>query len=220
MGSFNKWMLAWNTVLILMLVVSTASAAPDLEQTMELMAENDYLALYIHPDTTEIAVFDKNAGEIWYSNPPGRNMRQSIAHDVIHIRYDTPTSPDKQMDSYNHSVQLGQAEIIPIEGGVRVEYLFGAEYDPSAVGVPQMVKKGRFEDMLEQLSDRDRSTLLRYYTPIALRKPYPFELKVTSAAQNIEKRLFGDLVIVPLTDGYQDLVDKALAGPDAQEMRR
>ena len=216
--NFKKWMLIFSQALIVMMVVCGACAA-GLEE-MELVAENAHLALYIHPDTTEIGVFDKTAEEVWYSNPPGRNMRQSTAHDVIQIRYDTPTSPDKQMDSYNHSVQLGQAEIIRIEGGVRVEYLFGAEYDPNAVGVPQMVKMGRFEEMLAQLSDRDRSTLLRYYTPIALRQPYPFELKVTNAAQNLEKRLFGDLVIVPLTEGYQELVEKALAGLDDQEMRR
>ena len=105
-------------------------------------------------------------------------MRQSTAHDVIQIRYDTPTSPDKQMDSYNHSVQLGQAEIIRIEGGVRVEYLFGAEYDLNAVGVPQMVKMGRLEEMLAQLSDRDRSYAVWFIHPYPLRHRIPLSSRL------------------------------------------
>ena len=81
------------------------------------------MALYIHPETTEIAVYDRAAGETWFSNPQGRSMRHGVGQDVLQLRYDAPTSPDKLMDSWAHSVQLGQAEIIPLGDGVRVEYL-------------------------------------------------------------------------------------------------
>lgn len=219
MGNYRK-LLVCSLLLTISLLVSHIAGASDLDG-MDLMAENAHLALYIDPSTTEIAVLDKGAEEVWYTNPPGRNMRQGTAQDVLQIRYDTPTSPDKTMDSYTHSVQLGQARIVPIKDGVRVEYLFGSEYDRNAVGVPQMVKAAKFEELLTQIPDRDRNTLLRHYTPIALREPYPFEMKVTSAAQSLERRLFGDLVIVPMTDAYQEMVEKALAGPaDGQDMRR
>src|SRR5690625_1956495 len=44
----------------------------DVEQhldEMDLIAENDYLALYIHQETTEIAIKVKDTSNIWYSNP-------------------------------------------------------------------------------------------------------------------------------------------------------
>ena len=67
--NFKKWMLIFSQALIVMMVVCGACAA-GLEE-MELVAENAHLALYIHPDTTEIAVFDKTAEEVWYSIPLG-----------------------------------------------------------------------------------------------------------------------------------------------------
>ncbi len=175
-----------------------------------LAAENDYLALYIHHDTTEIALWDKTASTSWFSNPEGRNRRQGIAHDVIQIRYDAPTSPDKLMNSYAHSVQLGQANIFPIAGGVRVEYLFGSEYTDNIALVPQMIKAGIFEqEILSQVTQAEQNILFRYYTPIMLRDPYPFELSVTSAAQRLEKQLFADLIVVPVTEDYDTLVNNA-----------
>src|SRR5690606_13139734 len=133
-------------------------------------------------------------------------MRHGVGQDVLQLRYDAPTSPDKLMDSWAHSVQLGQAEIIPLGDGVRVEYLFGPEYPESAALIPQLIKAGIFEEeVLAKVSPGDQNTLLRYYTPSYLREPYPFELGVTSAARELERRLSGELVIVPLTEEYQSL---------------
>ena len=206
---------------ILLILAGTSLAGAKLPAEMELMAENDHLALYIDPVTTEIALWDKGADALWFSNPPGRNRRQETGQEVVQIRYDAPTSPDKLMSSYTHSVQLGQAEILPIDSGVRVEYLLGAEYDARALGVPQMVKAARFEkDILGQVSASEKSTLLRYYTPIQLREPYPFELRVTSAARSLEEKLFAGLIIVPCTEDYQKLIEQAEKTTEPAELRR
>lgn len=208
--------------LVLLLLVLAPKACAQVPEGFSLCAENEHLALYIHPETTEIAVYDRAAGETWFSNPQGRSMRHGVGQDVLQLRYDAPTSPDKLMDSWAHSVQLGQAEIIPLGDGVRVEYLFGPEYPESAALIPQLIKAGIFEEeVLAKVSPGDQNTLLRYYTPIYLREPYPFELGVTSAARELERRLFGELVIVPLTEEYQSLVAEAKeleAG--SQELRR
>ena len=204
---------------ILLILAGTSLAGAKLPAEMERMAENDHLALYIDPVTTEIDLWDKGADALWFSNP-GAEQAPGNRTEVV-IRYDAPTSPDKLMNSYTHSVQLGQAEIVTIENGVRVEYLLGAEYDARALGVPQMVKAGRFEeDILGQVSASEKSTLLRYYTPIQLREPYPFELKVTSAARSLEEKLFAGLIIVPCTEDYQKLIEQAERTTEPAELRR
>ncbi|HBG00053.1 MAG TPA: hypothetical protein DDW87_00560, partial [Firmicutes bacterium] len=213
MRSLQKVSLA--TLLLLLWTFPGQAALP---AGMEQAAENAYLALFIHPETTEIALWDKEAEVYWFSNPQGRNMRQGVGHDLVQIRYDAPTSPDKLMNSYTHSVQLGQATIVSLEDGVRVEYLFGSAYDQNALGVPQMVKGERFEAILERISPSDRQTLLRHYTPIRLREPYPFELKVTSAAKGLEERLFGRLILVPCTADYESLLQQAEEAQDASTL--
>lgn len=40
---------------------------------MQLVAEDQGLALYYNEETTEIAVRDGKSGEIWYSNPKERD---------------------------------------------------------------------------------------------------------------------------------------------------
>lgn len=208
-------------LLILLAAVWPLPAEAQAPAGFDLCAENEHLALYINPETTEIAVYDKAADTTWFSNPPGRNMRAGVGQDVVQIRYDSPTSPDKLMDSWTHSVQLGQASVVPLPDGVRVEYLMGAEYPEGMALMPQLVKAGIFEEqILAPLSSSDRSTLLRYYTPIFVREPYPFELGVTAAARDLERQLFGDLVIVPFTEEYQELVAEAQAlEPGSRELR-
>lgn len=209
-------------IFVLALAFAARAQVPEgLPEGFELCADNGQLALYIHPETTEIALWDKAAGEVWFSNPQGRNMRAAVAQDVVQIRYDAPTSPDKLMDSYTHSVQLGQAQIIPLPEGVRVEYRFGAEYPESVVPMPQLIKASVFEEeILAQVSSSDQNTLLRYYTPIFVREPHPFELGVTSAARDLERQFFGNLIIVPLTEEYEALVEEAKGlAPGSPELR-
>ena len=40
--------------------------------TMELMADNEYLELYLNRNTAEIAVRVKSTNDVWYSNPVDR----------------------------------------------------------------------------------------------------------------------------------------------------
>ena len=135
-------------LLILLAAVWPLPAEAQAPAGFDLCAENEHLALYINPETTEIAVYDKAADTTWFSNPPGRNMRAGVGQDVVQIRYDSPTSPDKLMDSWTHSVQLGQASVIPLPDGVRVEYLMGAEYPEGMALMPQLVKAGIFEEQI------------------------------------------------------------------------
>ena len=40
-----------------------------------VIAENEYLQLYLNSEIVEIAVLDKRSGDIWYSNPYDRDKR-------------------------------------------------------------------------------------------------------------------------------------------------
>src|SRR5690554_7188785 len=51
---------------------SEIDSAPPVLDAMEKVAENEFLALYLLRKTTEVAVFEKRTGELWYSNPPDR----------------------------------------------------------------------------------------------------------------------------------------------------
>ena len=74
-------------IFVLALAFAARAQVPEgLPEGFELCADNGQLALYIHPETTEIALWDKAAGEVWFSNPQGRNMRAGVAQDVVQIR--------------------------------------------------------------------------------------------------------------------------------------
>ena len=70
--------------LALILGVGGASArAVEIGPGFVLAVENEYLGLYIHRDTTEIAVHVKSGNTVWYSNPNGRETLEKIGSATI-----------------------------------------------------------------------------------------------------------------------------------------
>ena len=64
--------------------------------------------------------------------PAGQRPVKRRGFETLRIAYATPTTDRAEMDSFNHSVALGQYRIVPIENGVRVEYRLGDEYRMSS----------------------------------------------------------------------------------------
>ena len=66
------------TALLSNVVIYAANPAVDANpiadrlMTMEVVAENDKLELYMDKSNTEIGVKVKESGEVWFSNPLGR----------------------------------------------------------------------------------------------------------------------------------------------------
>lgn len=194
----------------------------------DLVAQNEAAALYIHPQTTEIAVKDLRSGKMWFSNPQDRSPQRSVGHELVVIRYDAPAAPDRQMNSFDHSVKYGQFEISPLPNGVRVEYLFGQEYEAGQIGLPQMIRADRFEELiLSRIVDvRTRSSLERYYTLVALEEPSEAEEVDSKEVQALEKQLFGEYILVSHGEDYQLLKQeisalqaRLTAGEDSQDVR-
>lgn len=184
-----------------------AAAAPADFVEWNLAAQNEEAALYIHPRTTEIALHSLLTGKIWFSNPPSRDPKGGAAQEIISLGYDTPTIPDRRLNSFQDSVQYGQFTIVPLPNGVRVEYLLGEEYEGSKMGLPQMIKKERLEQLvLARISDEgERAMLQRYYTLVSLEKPTEVERVSSKEIQTLEKQLFGEYILVAHSEEYRAL---------------
>lgn len=158
----------------LMVGVHACSAvAAEAPGSMRLVAETECLSLYIDDVTTEIAVLDKRTGVLWYSNPQDRDRSRGVASETLRIAYATPTTDRAEMDSFNHSVALGQYRIVPIENGVRVEYRLGDEYKDVKYTLPQLIRKDRMDAVLSRVSsEADRQFILKYYVLISLERDH------------------------------------------------
>lgn len=142
---------------IVVLLSATVSASLN---GFELVAQNDYLALYFNPKTTEIAVHDLVNDKMWYSNPQDRNTARAAVRDrlssQIVIYHGAGSGTEK--DSYKYSVQYNQYDYRYIEKGVRVEYTIVEEWR-NEYYLPVMISHERMHDFIlariDNLKDRD-----------------------------------------------------------------
>ncbi|MGB3985436.1 MAG: hypothetical protein WBL69_06000, partial [Limnochordia bacterium] len=125
-------------ILLLMLAALAAANASAVELAWyELVAENEYLFMYFNPDTAEVAVYDQRTEEVWFTNPQNRAKFETLARGAakealaaqLRITYYEPGDVMRTMDSYNDSVAYGQFEMQPVDGGIRVEFTFGKEWE-------------------------------------------------------------------------------------------
>ena len=206
-------------IVAILTVSSTRTVTATVPDGMELVAENEYLSLYIDPDTAEISVLDKRTGSVWYSNPPDRNRMETIARGTgkkalgaqLTIAYFTPDGLRRVYDSYNNSVELGQFEIQPLDRGVRVEYLLGQKWRAEDY-LPVMVDRDKFEDLIlaKVTKESDRKLLLNSYDLISL-QPLTDE-----SEESYNKSLLGDYKLVlhesltgePVDATQEDLFDR------------
>lgn len=205
-----------------------------LEQTppgMRLVADNEYLSLYINDDTTEIAVRDKRTGSIWYSNPPDRDQNEKIARGTakarlgsqVSIVFYTPGDLEQRKDSFNDSVSIGQYQVSEIPYGVRVHYRFGQEY-PDLALLPPLISKQSVERISASITDeklrKDFEGIFRDYTLISLVPLEEGEDPMTMASIDT-KKVFGNYKLVGVDtrlsstktrDTLRNLINRVVAG--------
>lgn len=158
--------------------VCAAESSPQLPSrlsAMDLVAENEFLALYVDMSTTEIAVWDKSHACVWYSNPVDRDTAEKVARGAakdalgsqLTIKYD----PNEILrDNYNFSIKSGQYTISKRENGIRIDYTFVEEWSDEYY-VPLLVSQERFDEcVLSKLSESDRKQILDRYTLVCLVK--------------------------------------------------
>lgn len=120
---------------------------------MKLVAETDYLELYISEKTAEIAVTNKVDGVTWYSNPQdvdndaiAQGVNKSKLQSQLVITYNNSKGDAVEMNSYDFSTSIGQYAIEEVDQGVKVNYTLGKtipEYN-----LPRVISEKNFNDQL------------------------------------------------------------------------
>ncbi len=149
-----------------------ADRAPAGEEiAMDLAAENEYLALYFDPETTEIALRNKRDGSAWYSNPPDREQddkasgySQSMLSSQLLLSFSDASGKPQQYNSFNHSVQYKQFEYEKLPDGIKITYTIGEKLR-GIEQIPPYIAQERFEKLiLDNIRDEQaRSDLLRRF---------------------------------------------------------
>lgn len=137
---------------------------------MEIVAENEALVLYLNSTSTEIAVFDKKSGVIWYSNPQDRakdNIATGYNKDKLNVQfelsyYDSAGNTLKY-DNYTHSVQNQQFEVKKVDGGMDIIYTLG-EVKSDIDAIPKWISAERFQSLiLDKLDDKGKKEILKRF---------------------------------------------------------
>ena len=121
---------------------------------MVLVAENDTLKLYTNTETTEIAVYEKESGNITYSNPVGRDS-DAIASGVnaaelnatLTLTYYNAARNSATMNNYDMSIEKGQFTAESIEDGIRYTYTL-ADLDSATGIVPLQITEERRDPLV------------------------------------------------------------------------
>lgn len=169
----------FRAVLVLLILAAALGSTQAELADFDLVAENGELQLYIKKSTTEIAVLVKATGHIWYSNPADRQTMETIARGAAKDRLNAQLligyyygNQYITMDTYTGSVVFDQAKVIPIENGVRVEYLIGKEWDDKAY-LPVVISKEAFDELLSYLnSDEEREFFRSQYAEFTAEPGY------------------------------------------------
>ncbi|WP_042197766.1 DUF5696 domain-containing protein [Paenibacillus camerounensis] len=153
---------------------SELAALPDASggvNGMLLAAEDAELSLYYNAETTEIAVKDKRTGQLWYSNPEGRNedalasgFEKELLSSQLTVLFRDAVGTLESYTNFAQSISSKQFTAESLKNGLRITYTIG---DTSAGidALPQYISQARLEEAV--LSKLDAATAkyvaTRYY---------------------------------------------------------
>lgn len=185
---------------------SASATSADVPERFQLMAEDRGLALYLDPETTEIAVLDRESGALWFSNPQDIATEEKIARGAprdqlgsqVIITYYTPDGRISYMNSLADSVRYGQASVSEVPGGVQVVYEFGQKWTEESY-LPIMISQERFDELILKHIENaaDRKLFLDNYMLVSLE--LTGDVDKPSVYRFDQDRVFGDYNLVLLT---------------------
>jgi hypothetical protein len=136
---------------------------------MELVAENEYLQMYLDPVETDVAIREKSSGEIWYTNPADSEQDtvatgyyQKLLKSQINLTYINEATQVSTMNNYANSIQDGQFEVTAVDNGVRITYMIGDSV--AFLLLPEAITEGRMQQFLEKMSSSQQKKIKRNYT--------------------------------------------------------
>lgn len=138
---------------------------------MQLIAEDQGLALYYNEETTEIAVRDGKSGEIWYSNPKERHQdglasayEKEVLSSQLNVSYRDTIGTLENFPNFSSSISNKQFVAANVDQGIRITYTLG----DTSLGIdalPKLISKQRLEEKVLSKLDATvaRYTSARYY---------------------------------------------------------
>lgn len=138
---------------------------------MQLVAEDQGLALYYNEETTEIAVRDGKSGEVWYSNPKERAedglasaYEKEVLSSQLNVSFRDAMGTLENFPNFSSSISNKQFTVGQIDQGIRVNYTLG----DTSLGIdalPKLISKQRLEEKVLSKLDATvaRYTSARYY---------------------------------------------------------
>ncbi len=94
---------------------------------MELVTENDKLALYLNDDEDTIALVDKNTGEIWWQNPINADASEGKKAQIQELKAGMTLiygEPSKRRTTTQNSKVKGKVKYKKVANGLEVTYKF------------------------------------------------------------------------------------------------
>ena len=149
--------------------VKTPGAAGNAPSGMKQAAENENLILYVDEDETDIAVYVKKTGDLWFSNPVDADS-DSVAtpyqkrqlKSQIYLRYFNENVQEASMDNYSDCIEEGQFEIEYLDDGLKITYTLGE--GAVKLLLPTVISVERLESFAAQMESSKSKKLLRNYT--------------------------------------------------------
>lgn len=138
---------------------------------MHLVAETDALALYYHPETTEVAVRDKRSDTVWYSNPSDR-MEDGIASPYekevlssqLTLTFRDQIGTLETYPNYTWSVMNKNFTAESLDNGIRVTYTLG-DVSLGIDALPKYISQERLQEKVISKLDESLAKYVqaRYY---------------------------------------------------------
>jgi len=142
---------------------------PDVPARMQLKAENEYLQLYLDEKSTDVAVFVKSTGDVWFTNPPdvdsdpiANAFNKGVMKSQFSVRYYNNNVQSSEMDNYNDGIQEGQFEIAYEDDGFTITYTLGEV--ANKLILPSVISEERFNSFVERMDESVQRQVRRNYT--------------------------------------------------------
>lgn len=170
--------------------------------SMEIVAENEFLELYFNKETTEIAVRVKATDHYWFSNPVDREKNSGLIFEEQSAQfaiYHDPSQKEKQ--NYRFGVKYGQFEYEPLENGLRINYQIVEEWGVNEY-VPRLISYDRFQDILNKIDKQSDKKFVADQYDLILLKAVKEDEEIRLSGLNHDA-LFNGYGLFPLDDSYK-----------------
>lgn len=144
-------------------------------KTMKLVAENEYLELYLDEKDTDIAVKVKESGDIWFTNPINAEedslatpYNKKLLRSQFSLKYYNESVQISEMDNFNDSIQNEQFEIANNPDGVTITYTLGDM--AIKLILPSVISEERYLNYFNQMDEKAQKQIKRNYSFLSLGK--------------------------------------------------